>query len=77
MLSKKKLLICDSVSVPFYHKKVEIPYKKVFREVSQDTISIPSDHSTVVSAFIPDRKRPPIALAALFELKDGSTGTKP
>ena len=26
MFSKKKLLICDTASVPLYHKKFEIPY---------------------------------------------------
>ena len=36
MFSKKKLLICDTASVPLYHKKFEIPYNKVFRVVSQD-----------------------------------------
>ena len=68
MFSKKKLLICDSVSVPLYHKKFEIPYNKVFRVVSQDNISIPSGPSTVVPAFIPDWKRPPIALAVVSNL---------
>ena len=30
MFSKKKLLICDTASVPLYHKNFEIPYNKVF-----------------------------------------------
>ena len=74
--SRKKLLICDTVSVPLYHKKFEVPYNKVFRIVSQDTISIPSGHSAVVPAFIPDWKRPPIALKALFEPNGRFNGDK-
>ena len=44
--------------------------------MSQDTISIPSCHSAVVPAFIPDWKRPPIALAALFEPNEQFNGDK-
>ena len=76
MFLKKKTLICDTVSVPLYHKKFELPYNKVFRVVPQDTISIPSGHTVVVSTFIPDRKRPPIALAALFEPNGRFNGDK-
>ena len=76
MFSKKKLLICDTVSVPLYHKKFEIPHNKVFRVVSQETISILSDHSAVVTAFIPAWKQPPIALAALFEPNGRFNGDK-
>ena len=74
MFSKKQLLICDSASVPLYHKKFEVPFNKVFLVVSQDTISIPSGHSAVVPAFIRDWKRPPIALAALFEPNERFNG---
>ena len=76
MFSKRKLLIGDTASVPLYHMKFEIPYNKVFRVASQDTISIPSGHSAVVPAFIPDWKRPPIALAALFEPNGRFNGDK-
>ena len=76
MFSKKELLICDSASVPLYHKKFDIPFNKVFCVVSQDTISIPSGHSAVVPAFIPDWKRPPIALAALFKPNEQFNGDK-
>ena len=62
--------------MPLYRKKFEIPYNKVFRVVSQDTISIPSGHTAVVPAFIPDWKRPPIALAALFEPNERFNGDK-
>ena len=44
--------------------------------MSQDTISIPSCHSAVVLAFIPDWKRPSIALAALFESNGRFNGDK-
>ena len=54
MFSKKKLLICDPVSVLVYDKNNEIHYNKVFRVVCQDTISIPSGHSAAVPAFVPD-----------------------
>ena len=76
LFSKKKLLISDSISVPLYHKKFEIPYNKVFRVVSQDTISIPSGHSVVVPAFIPDWKCPPIELVAAFEPNERFSGEK-
>ena len=62
--------------MPLHHKKFEIPYNKVFREVSQDTISIPSGHTAVVPAFFPDWKRPPMALAALFEPTGRFNGDK-
>ena len=71
-----KVLICNSVSVPLYHKKFDNPYDKVFCVVSQETISIPSGHSAVVPAIIPDWKRPPIALAALFEPNGRFNGDK-
>ena len=76
MFSKKKLLICDTISVPLYHKKFEFSYNNVFRVLSQDTISIPSGHSAVVPAFIPGWQRPPIALAALFEPNERFIGDK-
>ena len=60
--------------MPLYHEKFEVPFNKVFRVVSQDTISIPSGHSAVVPAFIRDWKRPPIALAALFEPNERFNG---
>ena len=44
--------------------------------MSQDTISIPSGHSAVVPAFIPDWKRPPKALAALFQPNERFNGDK-
>ena len=76
MFSKKKLLICDTISVPFYHKNFEIPYNKLFRVVPQDTISIPSGHSAVVPAFIPAWKRPPIAFTTLFKANGRFNGDK-
>ena len=76
MFSKKKVFLIDLVSVPFYHKKFEMPFNKVFRLVLQDTVSILSGHSVVVPAFIADWKRPPIALAALFEPKRRFNGDK-
>ena len=76
MFSKKKLLICDTTSVPLYLKKFEIPYDKVFCVVSRDASSNPSGHTAVVPAFIPDWKRPPIALTALFEPNGRFNGDK-
>ena len=76
MFSKKKLLICDSASSHLYHKKFDIPHNKVFHVASQNTISIPSGHTEVVLVFIPGWKRPPIALAALFETNERFNGDK-
>ena len=74
LFSKKKLLICNSVSVPLYYKTFEIPDDRVFRVVSQNTKSTPSGHSVVVPAFFPDWKRPPIELAAAFEPNERFNG---
>ena len=48
-------------------KKDEIPNEEFFRVVSQDTIFVPSGHSVVVPAIIPDWERLPIEMAAAFE----------
>ena len=64
---KKKLRVNLNTFVPLYHKVYTIQTDQVFRVVSTDNVWIPAGHSLIIPAHIPEWKRPPIELAAVFE----------
>ena len=53
-----------------YHKQFEYGNDKVFRVISTETLSVPPGHTRIIPAHIPNWKRPPTQVCALFEPKD-------
>ena len=56
--------------VPLYHKQFEYDRANVFRVMSTETLSVPLGHTRIFPAHIPNWKRHPIQVCALFEPKD-------
>ena len=57
-------------SVPLYHKKFDYGNDNIFRVISTETLSVPPGHTRIIPAHIPNWKRPPIQVCALFEPRD-------
>ena len=51
------------------NKQFEYGHDNVFRVVSTETLSVPNGHTRIIPAHIPNWKRPPIQVCALFEPK--------
>ena len=65
-----KLQIGSNSFVPLYHKQYDYGHDNVFRVISTETLSVPPGHTRNILAHIPNWKRPPIQVCALFEPKD-------
>ena len=65
-----KLQLDSHSFVPLYRKKFDYGQDKVFRVISTETLSVPPGHTRINPAHIPNWKRPPIQVCALFEPKD-------
>ena len=70
LLSCMKLQIHSNSFVPSYHKKFEYGHDNVFRVISTETLSVPPGHTRIIPAHIPNRKRPPLKVCAVFKPKD-------
>ena len=70
LFSCMKLKLDSNSFVPLYHKKFDHGHDNVFRVISTETLSVPPGQSRIIPAHIPNWKRPPIQVCALFELKD-------
>ena len=68
--SGMKLHLDSHSFVPLYHKKFDYGLDKVFRVISIETLSVPPGQSRIILAHIPNWKRPPIIVCALFEPED-------
>ena len=53
-----------------YHKQFDYGNDNFFRVISTETLSVPPGHTRIIPAYIPNWKRPPIQVCALFEPKD-------
>ena len=67
LFSRMELKLDSTHSVPLYHKNFEIDHNAIFRVVATETINIPAGHATILPAHIPNWKRPPFHLNAVFE----------
>ena len=56
--------------VPLYHEQFDYGHDNVFRVISTETLSVPPGYTRIIPAHIPNWKRPPIQVCALFEPKD-------
>ena len=65
-----KLLLESHSFVPLYHKQFDYAHDNVFRVISTETLSVPLGNTRTIPAHIPNWKRPPIQVCALFEPKD-------
>ena len=70
LFSCMKLKLDSNSFVPLYHKQYEYGHDDVFRVISTETLSVPPGHTRIIPAHIPNWKRPPIQVCALFEPKD-------
>ena len=67
LFSKKQQRLIDDTCDALYHKVFSIQVDRVFCLVATDSILVPASHSMIIPSHIPGWKRPPIALAAVFE----------
>ena len=67
LFSRMELKLDSTHSVPLYHKNFEIHHNAIFRVVATETINVPAGHASNLPAHIPNWKRPPIHLDAVFE----------
>ena len=70
LFSCMKLKLDSNSFVPLYHKRFDYGNDNVFRVISTETLSVPPGHTRIIPAHIPNWKRPPIQVCALFEPKD-------
>ena len=70
LFSCMKLKLDSNSFVPLYHKQYDQGNDNVFRVISTETLSVPPGHTRIILAHIPNWKRPPIQVCALFEPKD-------
>ena len=70
LFSCMKLQIDSNSFVPLYHKQYKYGHDNVFRVISTETLSVPPGHTRIIPAHIPNWKRPPTQVCALFEPKD-------
>ena len=67
LFSRMELKLDSTLSVPLYCKNFEIDHNAIFRVVATETIKVPAGHATNLPAHIPNWKRPPFHLNAVFE----------
>ena len=70
LFSCMKLKPDSNSFVPLYHKQFDYGNDNVFRVISTETLSVPPGHTRIIPAHIPNWKRPPIQVCALFEPRD-------
>ena len=70
LFSCMKLKLDSNSFVPLYHKQFDYGNDNVFRVISTETRSVPPGHSRIIPAHIPNWKRPPKQVCALFEPRD-------
>ena len=70
LFSGMKLKLDSNSFVPLYHKQFEYGHDNVFRVIATETLSVLPGHTRIIPAHIPNWKRPPIQICALFEPKD-------
>ena len=70
LLSCMKLKLDSNSFVPLYHKQFEYGHDDIFRVISTETLSVRPGHTRIISAHIPNWKRPPIQVCPLFEPRD-------
>ena len=70
LFSCMKLKLDSNSFVPLYHKQFDYGNDNVFRVISTETLSVPPGHTRIIVAHIPNWKRPPIKVCALFEPRD-------
>ena len=70
LFSCMKLKLDSNNFVPLYHKQLEYGHDNVFRVISTETFSIPPGLMRIIPAHIPNWKRPPTQVCALFEPKE-------
>ena len=70
LFSCMKLKKDSNSFVQLYHKHYECCPDNVFRVISTETPSVPPGYTSIILAHIPDWKRPPIQVCALFETKN-------
>ena len=70
LFSCMKLQLDSHSSVPLYHKTFDYGNDNFLGVISTETLSVPPGHTRIIPAHIPNWKRPPIQVCALFEPKD-------
>ena len=70
LFSCVKLKLGSNCFVPLYHKQFEYGHDNVFRVIATETLSVPPGHTRISLSHIPNWKRPPIQVCALFQPKD-------
>ena len=67
LFSRMELRLNPSHSVRMYHKTFDYHTNTVFRFVATETILLPAGHAKILPAHIPNWRRPPVTLNAVFE----------
>ena len=67
LFSGMELKLDSTHSVPLYHKNFDIGHNAIFGVVETETIKVPAGHAIILPAHIPNWKRPPFHLYAVFE----------
>ena len=67
LFSRSELKLDSPHSIPLYHKNFEIDKNAIFRVVATETIKVPAGHATILPAHIPNWKKLPFHLNAVFE----------
>ena len=70
LFSRIKLKLDSNSFAALCHKQFEHGHDNVSRVISTEPLSVPRGHSRIIPAHIPNWKRPPIQVCALFEPKD-------
>ena len=70
LFSSMKLKLDSNRYLPLYHKQFEYSHDNVFCVISPEALSAPPGHTRIIPAHIPNWKRPPIQVCALFEPAD-------
>ena len=76
LFSRMELRLDPTHSVSMYHKKFEYYANTVFRVVATENTLVPAGHTKVLPAHIPQWKRPPTTLHAIFEPQDRFSPTE-
>ena len=69
LFSRMELRLDPSHSVRMYHKIFDYHTNTVFRVVATETTLVRAGHTKILPAHIPNWKRPPVTLNAVFEPK--------
>ena len=67
LFSRMELRLDASHSVRMYHKTSDYHTNTVFGVVATETTLVPAGHTKILPAHIPNWKRPPVTLNAVFE----------